>query len=100
MHRTIFNLADEPSFIDFFLFLWGQKEPKLGYRKKEAGRAAPGRWQKASSGDEGTQKAKKARVAPKEKGSQSSSYRPVDTCAIFTESFTESSLSMYFTCYS
>ena len=63
MHRTIFNLADEPSFIDFFLFLWGQKEPKLGYRKKEAGRAAPGRWQKASSGDEGTQKAKKARVA-------------------------------------
>ena len=44
-----------------------QKEPKHGYRKKEASRAAPGRCQKASSGDWGTQKTKKARVAPKEK---------------------------------
>ena len=44
-----------------------QKEPKDGYRKKEANGAAPGRRQKASSGDQGTQKAKKARVAPKEK---------------------------------
>ena len=44
-----------------------RKEPKDGYRKKEAEGAAPGRRQKASSGDQGTQKAKKARVAPKEK---------------------------------
>ena len=36
-------------------------------RKKEAKRAAPGRRQKAPSGDKGTQKTKKASVAPKEK---------------------------------
>ena len=36
-------------------------------RKKEAKGAAPGRRQKALSGDKGTQKAKKASVAPKEK---------------------------------
>ena len=35
--------------------------------KKEAKGAAPGRRQKASSGDKGAQKAKKARVAPKGK---------------------------------
>ena len=36
-------------------------------RKKEAKGAAPGRRQKAPSGDKGTQKTKKASVAPKEK---------------------------------
>ena len=36
-------------------------------RKKEAKGAAPGRRQKALSGDKGTQKTKKANVAPKEK---------------------------------
>ncbi len=36
-------------------------------RKKEAKGAAPGRRQKALSGDKGTQKTKKASVAPKEK---------------------------------
>ena len=36
-------------------------------RKKEAKGAAPGRRQKATSGDKGAQKAKKARVAPKGK---------------------------------
>ena len=36
-------------------------------RKKEAKGAAPGRRQKASSGDQGPQNTKKARVAPKEK---------------------------------
>ena len=36
-------------------------------RKKEAKTAAPGRRQKAPSGDKGTQKTKKASVAPKEK---------------------------------
>ena len=35
--------------------------------QKEAKAAAPGRRQKASSGDKGAQKAKKARVAPKGK---------------------------------
>ena len=35
--------------------------------KKEAKGAAPGRRQKATSGDKGTQKATKARVAPKRK---------------------------------
>ena len=35
--------------------------------QKEAKTAAPGRRQKASSGDKGAQKAKKARVAPKGK---------------------------------
>ena len=44
-----------------------QKKPKDGYRKKEAKEAAPGRRKKASSGDQGTQKQKKARVAPKRK---------------------------------
>ena len=44
-----------------------QKEPKDGYSKKEAKRAAPGRRKNASSGEQGTQKAKKARVAPKGK---------------------------------
>ena len=44
-----------------------RKEPKDGYRKKEAEGAAPGRRQKASSGDKGPQKANKARVAPKGK---------------------------------
>ena len=41
-----------------------QKEPKDGYRKKEAESAAPGRRKKASSGDQRKQKPKKARVAP------------------------------------
>ena len=41
--------------------------PKLGYRKKEAKGAAPGSRKKASSGDQGTQKAEKAIVAPIEK---------------------------------
>ena len=36
-------------------------------RKKEAKRAAPGRRQKAPSGDQGMQETKKASVAPKEK---------------------------------
>ena len=36
-------------------------------RKEAAKTAAPGRRQKASSGDQGTQRAKKARVTPKEK---------------------------------
>ena len=36
-------------------------------RKEEAKRAAPGRRQKAPSGDQGTQNTKKARVAPKQK---------------------------------
>ena len=36
-------------------------------RKKDAKGAAPGRRQKALSGDKGTQKTKKASVAPKEK---------------------------------
>ena len=36
-------------------------------RKKEAKGAAPGRRQKALSGDKGTQNTKKASVAPKEK---------------------------------
>ena len=36
-------------------------------RKKEAKGAAPGRRQKAPSGNKGTQKTKKASVAPKEK---------------------------------
>ena len=36
-------------------------------RKEEAKRAVPGRRQKATSGDQGTQNTKKARVAPKEK---------------------------------
>ena len=36
-------------------------------RKEEAKGAAPGRRQKALSGDKGTQKTKKASVAPKEK---------------------------------
>ena len=44
-----------------------QKKPKDGYRKKEAKEAAPGRRKKASAGDQGTQKQKKARVAPKRK---------------------------------
>ena len=44
-----------------------QKGPKDGYNKKEAKGAAPGRHQKACSGDRGTQKTKKARLAPKEK---------------------------------
>ena len=44
-----------------------QKEPKDGYSKKEAKGAAPGRRKKASSGEQGTQKAKKAKVAPKGK---------------------------------
>ena len=35
--------------------------------QKEAKAAAPGRRQKASSGDKGAQKAKKAKVAPKGK---------------------------------
>ena len=35
--------------------------------QKEAKTAAPGRRQKATSGDKGAQKAKKARVAPKGK---------------------------------
>ena len=35
--------------------------------QKEAKAAAPGRRQKATSGDKGAQKAKKARVAPKGK---------------------------------
>ena len=63
MHRAIFNLADDFHSFGSFLPLWGQKEPKYGYRKKEATGAAPGRWPKAYSGDKGTQKAKKARVA-------------------------------------
>ena len=57
--------------------------------QKEAKAAAPGRRQKATSGDKG---AKKARVAPKGKGSQGSSCRAVDSCAILNWS----SLSMYF----
>ena len=44
-----------------------QKKHKDGYRQKEAESAAPGRRKKASSGDQGTQKQKKARVAPKGK---------------------------------
>ena len=44
-----------------------RKEPKDGYSKKEAKGAAPGRLQTASSGDQGTQKARKARVAPRGK---------------------------------
>ena len=44
-----------------------QKEPKDGYSKKEAKGAAAGRRKKASSGEQGTQKAKKAKVAPKGK---------------------------------
>ena len=44
-----------------------QKEPEDGYSKKEAKRAAPGRRKNASSGEQGTQKAKKAKVAPKGK---------------------------------
>ena len=44
-----------------------QKKHKDGYRKKEAESAAPGRRKKASSGDQETQKQKKARVAPKGK---------------------------------
>ena len=43
-----------------------RKEPKDGYSKKEK-RAAPGRRKNASSGEQGTQKAKKAKVAPKGK---------------------------------
>ena len=42
-------------------------KPKDGKGKKEAKAAAPGRRQKALSGDKGTQKTKKASVAPKEK---------------------------------
>ena len=57
--------------------------------QKEAKAAAPGRRQKATSGDKG---AKKARVAPKGKRSQGSSCRAVDSCAILNWS----SLSMYF----
>ena len=38
--------------------------------KKEAKRAAPGRRQKASSGDQGAQNTKQARVAPKKKKSE------------------------------
>ena len=65
--------------------------------QKEAKGAAPGRRQKASSWDQGTQRAKKARVTPKEKWSRSSSCRAEDICAIFRES----SLSMHFNvkCY-
>ena len=44
-----------------------QKEPKDGYRKKEAKGATPGRREKASSGDPGDTEIKKARVPPKEK---------------------------------
>ena len=44
-----------------------QKEPKDGYRKAEATGTAPGSRKKASSGDQGTQKAEKAIVAPIEK---------------------------------
>ena len=44
-----------------------QKGPKDGYNKKEAKGAAPGRRQKVSSRDQGTQTAKKARVASKGK---------------------------------
>ena len=43
------------------------EKPKDGCRKKEAKEAAPGRRKKASSEDHGTQKQKKARVAPKRK---------------------------------
>ena len=48
----------------------GHRAAKAGdtaSRKKEAKRAAPGRRQKAFSGDKGTQNTKKASVAPKEK---------------------------------
>ena len=44
-----------------------QKEPKDGYSKKEAKGAAPGRRKKASSGEHGTQKATKVKVAPRGK---------------------------------
>ena len=44
-----------------------QKKHKDGYQKKEAESAAPGRRKKASSGNQGTQKQKRARVAPKGK---------------------------------
>ena len=43
------------------------QKPKDGYQKKEAESAAPRRRKKASSGDQGTQKQKTARVAPKRK---------------------------------
>ena len=70
-------------------------EDNDGERKatqKKAKTAAPGHRQKATSGDNGAQKAKKARVAPKGKFSQGSSCRAMDSCAVFNWS----SLSMYF----
>ena len=68
------------------------QKPKDGYTKTEAKEAAPGRRKKASSGDQGTQKQKKARVALTRKVKPGNSGRVVDSSAIFKES----SLSMYF----
>ena len=57
----------QPGSVILYQVLSTQKKLTDGYRKKEAKGAAPGRRQTASSGDEGTQKTKKAIVAPKEK---------------------------------
>ena len=60
-------------------------------RKKEAKGAASGRRQKDSSGDQGTQSTKKAKVEPKEKRSHIYCCRSGDSCAIINKI----SLTMY-----
>ena len=79
-HPLFLNLLFKQILIQYYSILFNTGQPKgsdagllsAGISdavptQKEAKKAAPGRRQKASSGDKGAQKAKKARVAPKGK---------------------------------